>query len=303
MAQSKNAKWCTFLSLCGDAVLTHVESQGHLHTYSADLYDAGGQEYEFKVAQWSRNKPDDGLYIFTNVPFATASRRVDIGDANASRHVPPEIDGSDPVSPSVEDADASFNGIGVIKEVSENRKEAIVAGFTFLNKEAGWTPWEVKINFEETSRWENWTVPQARSLVTFDAIVGEQDKEGPLRGIIRRLSYIMDAPRNLLQALGVGNGSSAFTDKKSKLRGIHAGKRARDQDGESSSAAGSPSKSDAGPSSPPTPASTQLNGGPGPSTPATGNSRDEKGKTKAAEIQTPPSPTLPTSRSKRTRSD
>ncbi|KAK0532515.1 hypothetical protein OC835_003313 [Tilletia horrida] len=299
MASSKTGKWCTFLALCGDAVVAHAGSQGYSHTYTAELYDATGRAYEITVSQWARTKPEDGLYIFTNVPFATSSRRADIGDSNSTRNIPPEIDGSDGVSPSVEECNSSFNGIGVVKEISEDKKSGVIVGFTFLNKESGWVQWEVKIVFEESTRWENWTFPPARSLVTFDAIIEEQDTEGPLKGLIRRLSYIMDAPRNLLQALGIGIGGSTFSDKRSKLRGLNAVKRGREQDNEGSSSgsssAGSPTKVENESAVAPTAV-------PPPSTPDSASAND-KGKGKPVEHQTPPSPILPAPRSKRNRCD
>ncbi|KAK0532507.1 hypothetical protein OC835_003305 [Tilletia horrida] len=291
----------TLIHLDDGFVLSHAGSQGYSHTYTAEVYDASGRAYEITVSQWARTKPDDGLYIFTNVPFATSNQRADIGDSNSTRNIPPEIDGSDADSPSVEECNASFNGIGVLKDVADDKKSGTIVGLTFINKETGWLPWEVKLNFEDATRWENWTFPPVRSLVTFEAIIDEQEAEGPLKGIIRRLSYIMDAPRNLLQALGIGFGGTTFSDKRSKLRGINASKRSRDQDHEASSSGsssfGSPTKSENGSSIGPAAAVAP------PTTPASASDTKDKGKDKTIEHGTPPSPTLPTPRSKRNRSD
>ncbi|KAK0527680.1 hypothetical protein OC842_004786 [Tilletia horrida] len=310
MSGTKTTKWCTFLALCADAILTYKTSRGHLHTFGADVFDSTGRPFELDINQWARTKPEDGLYMLTNVPFATSlppTRRIaEIDEPNSSRAVPSEIDGTDPDMPSIRQTDASYNGIGVTFWRSMDKKSCKIKGYTYINRDLGWVPWETFLSFPPTTRYENWTCHDVGSLVAFDAIIGEQENDQPLKGVIRRLAYIADAPRNLQHALGVGGGGSDAQDRRAKLRYLHE-KRARDN----SSAASSSGDSSASltdntekTSEPSTPTKTAtedhddcVRGDAVFATPV----QSDKGKAKAVDIEAP-SPSAPRT-SKRHRQD
>ncbi|KAK0523032.1 hypothetical protein OC834_006052 [Tilletia horrida] len=308
MSASKTTKWCTFLALCADAIMAHKSSRGHLHTFTADIFDSTGNSFDLDINQWSRIKPEDGLYILNNVPFATSlpsGRRIaEIDEPNSSRAVPSQIDGTDPDMPHLHQTDASFNGIGVTSWRSDDKKSCRIKGFTYINRDIGWVPWETLLAFPSTTRYENWSCHDVGSLVAFDAIVSEQEDEQPLKGTIRRLAFIADAPKNLQHSLGIGNAGGDAQDRRAKLLSLHQ-KRARDN-GSSSSSSGcsSASRSEIGAaSSSPSPGQAGVNDTSPTleadfnfSTPSNMVSDDNvtsgKGKGKAIELQAPESPTI-----------
>ncbi|KAE8221238.1 hypothetical protein CF319_g5361 [Tilletia indica] len=213
---TKNAKWPTHLGLSGELILGEATSKDNVNEVSTSMYTHDGKEHALTLNVWGRDAPDQGTYLLTNIPFATHPLRLGVGDAAEMRHVPDEFDGMEPNSPTLPATFVFLTGIGVIIEADANRKGCSVAGFTYLNKKHGWQKWTLRLEFEETARWAAWTVPGARTLVTFDAVLVSQGTDGVYTSYIRRITSIGDADRSILTALNVGSPGGG--DRAERLR-------------------------------------------------------------------------------------
>ncbi|KAE8217615.1 hypothetical protein CF319_g6172 [Tilletia indica] len=225
-------KWPTYLSITTDAVLTMCGSEGFVHTMDSTLFDAEDRTVATKLSLWSRIPPADGTALLTGVALATKPLRIAVPDAANLRAVPEEFDGTDPAKPSLPTAAPFMTGIGVVKSVGPTRKTGVVAGYVFLGKATGWVLWEIEVAFEDSPQWAAWLVSAPRSLVTFDAVLARVDEDGTVHGNLRRMSYICDAHRLLLQSLGIGAAASP-SDRVAKMAEIRMNasktKRARDE--------------------------------------------------------------------------
>ncbi|KAE8219361.1 hypothetical protein CF319_g6931 [Tilletia indica] len=125
--------------------------------------------------------PEQGTYLLTNVSFATHPLRLEAGDSAEMRQVPDEFDGIEPDSPTLPPPFVFLAGIGVIVESDANRKGSRVARYPASptsKKSTVWQKWSLRLGFEDTACWAAWTVPGARTLVTFDAVMFKQEFDG-----------------------------------------------------------------------------------------------------------------------------
>ncbi|KAE8227714.1 hypothetical protein CF326_g7381 [Tilletia indica] len=225
----KNSKWPTHLNLSAELILGTSASKDNVNEVSSTMYTHDGQEHAVSLNVWARDPPEQGTYLLTNIPFATTPLRLGVGDVAEMRSVPDEFDGIENDLPSLPPTFVFLSGIGVIGAVDADRKGCTVAGFTYLNKKHGWQKYSLRLEFEDTARWQAWTVPGSRSLVTFDAIMVGHGDDGMYKFHIRRITSIHDAERGLLQALNIGSPGGG--DRAERLRQARAAKAAGDAKG------------------------------------------------------------------------
>ncbi|KAE8222283.1 hypothetical protein CF319_g4495 [Tilletia indica] len=240
-------KWPTYLSVTTDALLTIHESDGCVHTMDTTMFDAEDKAITTKLSVWSRVPPAEGATLLTGVAMATKPIRIAVPDAANMRAVPEEFDGTDPSKPCLPTAAPYMSGIAVVKSVGPTRKTGVLAGYVFIGKAIGWVVFELEVAFEDSPQWTAWTIAAPRSLVTFDAVMARVDDDGTIHANLRRMSYICEAHRVLLQSLGIG-GTGVTSDRAARIAEFRQNaaktKRTRNEDpGDTTENGGSTSSS------------------------------------------------------------
>ncbi|KAE8218042.1 hypothetical protein CF319_g8004 [Tilletia indica] len=215
---------------------------------SATIFDSDDSAVDAKLGIWARNQPPEGAYIVNNCGISTNPLRIIVSEATGLRQIPEEFDGTDPEKPSLPTAAPFLSGIAVVKFVHPNKKEGILSGFTFMGRTEGWVRFDVNVAFENMARWAAWTLPPPRTLVTFDAVLARVDSEGAMHANLRRISFINEAHRALLQELGMGH--SQTEGRAAKLAEVrqNAAKNKRTHDDDQISPAGAVDEDALGPS-------------------------------------------------------
>ncbi|KAE8243643.1 hypothetical protein A4X06_0g6177 [Tilletia controversa] len=202
---SKTSKWTTHLSITTDLIIGTGTSINCVHTLEATLYDLENKGHSGIVNLWSRDIPAQGAYIITNASLATHPMRCFVSDPLAIRHIPAEVDGSNPTAPSSLTEGVPFvSGTGVLTEVDPTRKKAFLIGHVYLNKVHGWTTFKIFLTFEDHVRFNPWLMPAANSLCNIEGVVSGKAEDGTMEIYLRRISALGQAPSDLLQSLGMG---------------------------------------------------------------------------------------------------
>ncbi|KAE8219108.1 hypothetical protein CF319_g7137 [Tilletia indica] len=240
----KLIKWPTHLSITTDAILSRDESNGYIHKLDAGMFDSEDRTILAQLSVWSRTPPPDGAVILESVSLATTPLRIAVPEVSRIRYIPEEFDGTDPEKPSLPTSSPFLSGIGVVKSVDQAKKNGVVSGFVFLGRATGFVRYDLNVAFEDSPQWTAWMIAPPRSLVSFDAILVGVDDDGTVKTNLRRMSYICDAHRSLVQALSIGY--AAPVDRAAKIAEMRNASRAKrtQEDGIDRPAGGS----DAGPS-------------------------------------------------------
>ncbi|KAK0555697.1 hypothetical protein OC844_006025 [Tilletia horrida] len=248
-------KWPTHLAIFADVDLAHIRSEGYLHFMDGVLFDNSDNAVSIELSTWGRVPPNDAAYLISNVTLATHPMRLAVADAPSMRPIPSEIDGSSHHGPSLPPTIVWVIGIGVMDSTDNSRKEGLLVGYSFMGKSMGHQVFKVKCVLEDTARYQTWTLASPRTLVAFEGILHNIESDGTPVVYIRRMNQICEAPRPLLQELGVGQ--TPATDRAAKradLRQASKAKRARSNLDANNSGVDATSRHDqndeAGPSTP-----------------------------------------------------
>ncbi|KAE8220556.1 hypothetical protein CF319_g5931 [Tilletia indica] len=213
---SKNTKWVTHLALSADVILGQATTENCVHEIQATMDDSEGQIHKVGLNCWSRDVPEQGVYILNNVPFATNPHRLGIADPATMRRLPDEMDGSEGGGGALPAGPILLTGIMVIDSVSEDRKSAVFKGLTYLNKSHLWQQFCLKGTFPDTPKYVPWYVPGARNLVHVDCVVLREGGYHILETALVRVTLLGPAPPALLQALKITTPGS--DDRAKRIR-------------------------------------------------------------------------------------
>jgi len=125
MANGSNVKWPTHLMVTADLVLSEATSTDFNHKVQATMIDSNDQGHEANLHFWSRLPPHNGAIIMNQVTCATAPLRF-YAEGHQLRPIPAEIDGTDPDMPTIPSSASYANGIGMIKAIDPNRRQATI---------------------------------------------------------------------------------------------------------------------------------------------------------------------------------
>ncbi|KAE8226589.1 hypothetical protein CF326_g7682 [Tilletia indica] len=222
---TKNTKWVTHLALSADVILGKAKSDNCVHEIEGTFDDTEGQIHKVMLNCWARDVPDQGVYVLVNVPFATHPHRLGLPEVTSLRLIPDEMDGSDTGGVTLPPTPVFLTGIGVICSVSADRKSVVIKGFTYLNKTHQWQMWTINSAFPDTPKYNAWTAPGPRSLVSFDCTVLREAGHHTLDTALVRVTLLSPAPAPLLQALSVV--SPATDDRAERIRQARAARQAQ----------------------------------------------------------------------------
>ncbi|KAE8230688.1 hypothetical protein CF326_g4307 [Tilletia indica] len=212
-AATKNTKWVTHLALSADVILGQAKTENCVHEIQSTMDDLEGQIHKVSVNCWARDVPEQGVYLLSNVPFATNPLRLGIADPGTMRRIPDDMDGSDGAGPTLPTAPITLSAIAVIDGVSEDRKSAFFKGLTYLNKAHQWQQFVFKGQFPDTPKYNQWYVPGARNLVHVDCMVMREGGFHILETSLVRVTLLGPAPPALLQVLKI---TAPGTDDRAK---------------------------------------------------------------------------------------
>ncbi|CAD6915271.1 unnamed protein product [Tilletia caries] len=156
--------------------------------------------------------------------MATDPIRFDVPDNRNFRLIPEQFDGSHPNQPVLPNNCPLIHGVGVLINVDKDGKTGTVTGFSFLSKNEGAVQFKVMLSFDDSPKYGNWSMSPDRSLVGFQAAICGIDDDGHIQAHVRQMTYLMEAPRNLLQAVGVGITAPG---KAAKMKMTHEAARRR----------------------------------------------------------------------------
>ncbi|KAK0550169.1 hypothetical protein OC844_006763 [Tilletia horrida] len=235
----KSSKWPTHATITADVVLADAKSENFVHDIEATFYDDEDDAHTGNLNVWSREVPPPGVYLVNNAPFATEEAlELSINDGASFRRLPDEFDGLDPDGYSLPVMRPIISGIGVSKWSSEDRKEVIIVGWTYVNKKRQWQKYAFRAKFEDGIRWEPWFVVGPRFKVAFECVLTGRGQDGLLNTYIRRMTQLDAASPALLQSLEIGQTKQNDRAAKYKeVRAMRAGfKRSQDNATTSTSA-------------------------------------------------------------------
>ncbi|KAE8218993.1 hypothetical protein CF319_g7235 [Tilletia indica] len=235
---SKSSKWPTSLALTTDLIIDEPISLDFNRTFDVTFFDLFDTTPKGTIGMWARTCPDEGAYIATNIPMATNPIRLDIPDHKNMRLIPEQFDGSVGGQPVLPSSQSSVHGVGVMKQVDGDKRNCIITGFTFLNKSEDSLSYQLALSFEESPKYDNWTLNGVKALVAFEAVIVGVGEDTILKAYVRNLTYRMDAPRPLLQALNIGINSPGKFAKIQQARSS-ANKRKANEECEAPVASGS----------------------------------------------------------------
>ncbi|KAE8185785.1 hypothetical protein CF336_g7265 [Tilletia laevis] len=229
---ARNVKWVTHLALSADVILGDADSANCVHDVRGTMDDSEGQIHNIRLNCWSRDVPEQGVYIFANVPFATNPHKLGVADPATMRLVPAELDGEysatmigelqtdRDVHPGSEDganglpaAPILLTGVAVVDAVAADRKSALFKGFTYLNKTDQYQQFCFRGAFPDTPKYASWFVVGGRNLVNFDCTVTREGGHHILETSLIRVTLLGPAPQPLLQALKI---TTPGTDDRAK---------------------------------------------------------------------------------------
>ncbi|KAE8207028.1 hypothetical protein CF327_g7431 [Tilletia walkeri] len=224
---TKNTKWVTHLALSADVILGKSKTENCVHDIEGTFDDAAGQIHKVSLNCWARDVPEQGVYLLVNVPFATHPLRLGLPDISFLRQIPDELDGSESGGVTLPTSPVFLTGTGMIVSTSADRKSVVIKGLTYLNKTHQWQVWTINSAFPDTPKYNVWTAPGPRNLVSFDCTVEGASGAGhhTFDTSLIRITLLGPAPNPLLQALNVV--SPATDDRAERIRQARAGRQPR----------------------------------------------------------------------------
>ncbi|KAK0525244.1 hypothetical protein OC834_005240 [Tilletia horrida] len=217
--QSRPTRFITHLCISVDVVLGDSTIVDSVVRATAHLLNRKDSPDEAILTLWARVAPEGGAYLITGAAFGTSPLTLHVNEPSSMRLIPEEVDGSIDGNPTLAAVDAFVFCLGVLKSVSADKKSGVVGGFVFLGKTDGWVEFELHIFFEDTARWQSWSLPGPRTLVYLDAVLDRVDEDGKVFCALRRIFAVEPAPQQLLTALKIGQSSSGSTSKASLILG------------------------------------------------------------------------------------
>ncbi|KAK0522575.1 hypothetical protein OC842_006423 [Tilletia horrida] len=217
----KSSKWPTHATITADVILGDAKSDNFVHDLEATIYDDNDDAHTGTLNVWSREVPPPGVYLVNNAPFANdEALELSINDGASLRRLPDDLDGLDPDGYSLPVMRPIISGIGVSKWSSEDRKEVIIVGWTYLSKKRQWQKFVFRAKFEDGVRWEPWFVVGPRFKVAFECVLIGRGPDGLLDSYIRRMTQLDAASPALLQSLEIGQTKQ--NDRAAKYKEVRA---------------------------------------------------------------------------------
>ncbi|KAK0518887.1 hypothetical protein OC834_007570 [Tilletia horrida] len=208
-ASGRFIKWPTHLGMTTDVDLTPVRSENYLHFLEASFFDGEDTPVDGELSIWGRAPPEEAAYIMNQVSMSTHPLKFAVADAICLRQIPKEIDGSDQSAPCLPNCPPWVTGVAVVFNNDARRKEGYLVGFVFMGRAVGFVRFKILVKLEDIPRFHAWYLAPPRSLVSFEGILHNIDSDGTPVVHLRRMTYICDAPRPLLQELGIGQSPGA----------------------------------------------------------------------------------------------
>ncbi|KAK0554418.1 hypothetical protein OC844_006171 [Tilletia horrida] len=202
-AAGRPMKWPTYLTVCADSVITDTVPVQRCGSMDLTMLNVDDDDViRAHVTSYDVRECQTGSYILSHAYAATKPFHVHIPHENAARFLPEDIDGTDPSCQTMTCTAPLLNGIGVVRDVSGDRRRATICGLSYMG-ENGWRPYELRTLVDDKDDNPQKQVPRPYSLVSFHGTLVKMAKDGVLEVDLHRVSYLQPAYSLLLVELDI----------------------------------------------------------------------------------------------------
>ncbi|KAK0528705.1 hypothetical protein OC834_003964 [Tilletia horrida] len=201
-AAGRPMKWPTYLTICADSVITDtipVVRGEHKDLTMLNVEDVAVRAY---ITAYDIHERQPGSYILSHAYAATKPFHVHIPHENAARFLPEDIDGTDPSCQTMTCTAPLLNGIGVVRDVSADRRRATICGLSYMG-ENGWRAYELSTLVDDKDDNPQKQMPRRYSLVSFHGTLIKKAEDGVLEVDLHRVGYLQPAHSFLLVELDI----------------------------------------------------------------------------------------------------